>query len=83
MERHEKLSRDFSDMGILFNAFAKQLNGIVIEAKEREEELDEFDLLALEVIHEQTAAVAKQINMLKYALDGKQWFKELSLPKQS
>ncbi len=83
MERHEKLSRDFCDMGILFNGFAVQLTQILHEAQERKEEIDEFDMLALETIHDQTAEVAKQLNMLKYALDGKVWFKEILAPKQS
>ncbi|NUN68858.1 MAG: hypothetical protein HUU02_04010 [Bacteroidetes bacterium] len=82
MERHEKLAREFSDMGILFNSFAKELDAMVTDAKAREDELDEFDMLALTLIHEQTASIAKQINMLKYALDGKVWFKELNVPKQ-
>ena len=82
MERHEKLAREFSDMGILFNSFAKELDALVADAKEREEELDQFDMLALEICHEQTAEIAKKINLLKYAMDGKTWFKELNVPKQ-
>ncbi|KAB2967544.1 hypothetical protein [Zoogloea sp.] len=75
MTPQDKFERDFHDMCTLWNDFALQYDRLVQQYQTQP--LSDSDRVALVTTGRHMSNIADNINMLKYALDGRSWFRTI------